>query len=375
MPSLRVRLVNAALGQEFVLEIKMSNVWSNQVCTLADAYKERAALQYVVSGLFPLPSLSIVYGAPGTLKSLLLADMAICVASGNAWLPPASSSDGCEAFNVLQTSTLWIDLDNGKRRTDERVEALGKAYDLSTDIPFYYISMPSPWLNVSKSTSTDNLVGLIKDLNTKLIVIDNLGVIRGKTDENSAEMTDIMSTLRNLTEKLETAIVLIHHQRKSSGVAARAGDALRGHSSIEAAIDLALLVERDEGSALINLRSTKTRGADIPLFGAQFVYSHKPGTTELATACFYGWTVEDLISDAAVEREIIEVVAQHQSINKGSLINVVKKALPKVSVIRIRAVIDRLHIQHQLDMLTGADNAKCYSIPNNSITAIINALV
>ncbi|PIP35489.1 MAG: hypothetical protein COX20_11090, partial [Desulfobacterales bacterium CG23_combo_of_CG06-09_8_20_14_all_52_9] len=95
MPSLRVRLVNAALGQEFVLEIKMSNVWSNQVCTLADAYKERPVLQYVVSGLFPLPSLSIVYGAPGTLKSLLLADMAICVASGNAWLPPASSSDGC----------------------------------------------------------------------------------------------------------------------------------------------------------------------------------------------------------------------------------------------------------------------------------------
>jgi hypothetical protein len=50
--------------------------------------QDPSPLIYVVEGLFPLPSLSIVYGAPGTIKSLLMADLAICAAAGLPWLPP-----------------------------------------------------------------------------------------------------------------------------------------------------------------------------------------------------------------------------------------------------------------------------------------------
>src|SRR2546428_10824599 len=82
--------------------------------TLADAYQPRPPLIYVVEGLFPLPSLSIVYGAPGTIKSLLLADLAICVASGLPWLPPLPHAFG-RARRAHQVGGLRCGFDNGPR--------------------------------------------------------------------------------------------------------------------------------------------------------------------------------------------------------------------------------------------------------------------
>lgn len=60
--------------------------------SLADAYRPRPPLYYLVDGLLPAPSLSIVYGGPGSLKSMLLADLCVCVASGQPWLQPIHST-------------------------------------------------------------------------------------------------------------------------------------------------------------------------------------------------------------------------------------------------------------------------------------------
>jgi AAA domain len=94
---------NPALGAFAASEATASHGWP--VHTLADAYRPRPPLRYVVDGLFPLPSLSIVYGAPGTLKSLLLADMGVCVAAGLPWLPAIPNVCGM-ARSTVQTPVL-----------------------------------------------------------------------------------------------------------------------------------------------------------------------------------------------------------------------------------------------------------------------------
>jgi RecA-family ATPase len=76
-------------------------------------------------------------------------------------------------------------------------------------------------------------------------VIDNLGTASGGADENSAQMIGVMAGLRQIAEEGELAVLVIHHKSKGDGV--RADDSLRGHSSIESAVDLALVVEREEG--------------------------------------------------------------------------------------------------------------------------------
>jgi hypothetical protein len=107
-----------------------------RVYTLADAYTPRPCLRYVVEGLCPLPSVSIMYGAPGSLKSFLLADLAVCVAGGLPWLPTLPGARGA-AKPTLQAPALWCDFDNGPRITHERFEALGRARTLAVTAPLF----------------------------------------------------------------------------------------------------------------------------------------------------------------------------------------------------------------------------------------------
>ncbi len=111
--------------------------------------------------------------------------------------------------------------------------------------PLYYVSMPVPWLDASDPLQVDLLVARLDKLAARLLVVDNLGTVLGEADENSAEMARVMSNFRRLAEHTGAAVVILHHQRKGNGFKGRAGDTLRGHSSIEAALDLALLIQRE----------------------------------------------------------------------------------------------------------------------------------
>ena len=97
------------------------------------------------------------------------------------------------------------------------------------------------------------------------------------------------------------------------GTGGRAGDALRGHSSIEAALDLALLVEREDRSETGTVKATKARGADVSPFTFYFTYD-RDEAGELRAVRFFGIETDDADSDKAIDRAIIETVtAAHAS--------------------------------------------------------------
>lgn len=305
--------------------------------TLADAYAERAPLRYLVDGLLPCPSLSIVYGGPGSLKSMLLADLAVAIVAGAKWLEPlpTSTSEPGVTFVTSQAAVLWVDFDNGIRRTDERIEAFARARQLAPDAPLHYVSMPQPWLDASKATMMVELAELIAALGAKLIIIDNLGLITGDTEENSGEMAQVMGNLRWLCEETVSAVIVVHHQRKSSGAndkGIRKGEMLRGHSSIEAALDLALLVERKEGEDAVAVIPTKVRGfKEYNIFGAHFTYDHRPGTKDLALGRFYSLAVTSK-EEREVEaiQESIRAVLRGGSVNTTNLVSAVRDKLAAI---------------------------------------------
>lgn len=317
--------------------------------TLADAYQPRPPLHYVVQDLIPAPSLSVVYGGPGSLKSMLLADLATCVASGMRWLEPLPGGKGA-SFVVNAAPVLWIDFDNGVRRTDERTEAFARARNLPADAPLTYVSMPTPWLDASNLQMMTDLAKLITYLGAKLIIIDNLGLVTGDAEENSAGMAQVMGHLRWLCEETESAVIVVHHQRKSGGQSdkgIRKGETLRGHSSIEAALDLALLVERKEGADTVVIIPTKVRGYRVHDFiGAMFTYTHRDGTTDLESARFFA---EEALS--ADERERLTIHANVKSILRaqgpmaqGDLVTEIRDTLARINdrspgVNRVRGLI------------------------------------
>lgn len=254
-------------------------VW--QFRNLTHAQQPREPTRYVLDKFLASHTLNIVFGAPGSLKSMIVLDAALSIAGGSEWL-----QGGNGGFAVEQSPVLWVDLDNGERRTDERVDAISKGKQTPADSPFYYLSMPNPPLIATDIESMAMLRDAIEESGAGTVVIDNLGLVTGPTEENSAAMGQVMANFRWLSENTGAAIILIHHQRKGGAGAGRSGDGLRGHSSIEAAIDLALHVTRDEDSGQIAIKSTKTRGVDVPTIAASFYYEHVPGTNDLQRAWF-----------------------------------------------------------------------------------------
>lgn len=260
--------------------------------TAADALQPHPPLQYLVDQMLPLGALGIVYGGPGSLKSMVLADLAVCVAGGIRWLDPLDTDMGQPGVSLAttQAKVLWIDLDNGARRTDIRIGAMLRGHGLDQNTPIHYVSMPVPALDASNASIMSNLTKMVIRQEYQLILIDNLGLITGDVEENSAKMAHVMGRLRRLTEDTGATVLLIHHQRKSSGgnEGARKGETLRGHSSIEAALDLALLIERKPGEDAVAIIPTKVRDYMAhDIIGAHFTWEHAEEGRDLWSARFY----------------------------------------------------------------------------------------
>ena len=306
-----------------------------KVFSLEDAYAERPKRRYILEGLLPYPSLSIVFGGPGSLKSMLLADMCMCVAVGKRWLEPLPSDKRAGVtFATNAVPILWIDFDNGTELSHGRFEAVGKAHEIpASHANVRYVSMPRPWLDASKPAMITELAEVITRHGSRLVIIDNLGLITGDTEENSAKMAQVMGNLRWLCEAAQCAIIIIHHHRKSAGATdkgVRKGESLRGHSSIEAALDLALLVERKEGSDSVAVFATKVRGyTDFTSFGARFTYEHKEGTKDLASARFFAEQAMS-IEEATILKignTIKNVLIADGALNTGDIVSEVRDQL------------------------------------------------
>lgn len=266
--------------------------------TLKDAYSPRSPLVYVVEGVLTAASVNIVFGDSGSLKSMLMADLCAAVVGGQTWLKEISGSGG---LRTKAGPVMWIDFDNGSRRTHERFGAFGRARRIPETAPILYYSMPQPTLEAAKSEHMGQLYRRITENRVQLLIVDNLSLVSGAIDENSRDMAQVIAGFRWLAEYTQVAAVIIHHQNKPSGIGRKTGDLLRGHSSIKAGVDVALYVAREgEAETVTNdvfVTAPKARDAEIAPFAARFNYTQTP-RKELETAWFVGIDWKDAKSRA-----------------------------------------------------------------------------
>lgn len=342
----------------------LSNLnWAQYKQTLVDAYKPRPPIQYVLPGVFALPSLNFVYGSPGCLKSFLIADLSMCVVTGKPWLESVQSQQTqliptkmrIKPFPVLQGRVTWIDQDNGGNRTANRFEALGKAYGASPTANLEYYSMPQPLLDASKTGHIIDLIALTSG--SKMIVIDNLATISGGRDENSSEMMGVMSNLRLLSERTGAVVIIIHHSRKETSYKGKQGDNLRGFSGIRGAIDTGLYVGREPASDSVTITAEKARDMSIPTFGALFTYTHKGNCNDLETARFFGEETVKGNTTADIQNEIIEVLTiVGKPLSQAQVTKIVNTNLG-VGINKIRGILSSMG-------MTGIIKMKAKSIGN-----------
>ena len=200
---------------------------------------------YLVKDLLPTPGLVVVWGPPKCGKSFWMFDAAMHIALGQEY----------RGRRVQQGPVVYLALEGGVGFT-HRVEAFRCRHSVK-DAPFYLITDRTDLVN-----DHGQLIDAIKAQSSErpvLVVIDTLNRSLAGSENNDKDMAAYIRAADVIREAFTCTVAIIHH----SGVA---GGRPRGHSSLTAAADAQLAVERDdEGIIRVKVEYLKDgqEGAEI----------------------------------------------------------------------------------------------------------------
>lgn len=316
---------------------------------------------YLMEGVFQRPSLNFVFSGPKSLKSLLMQYACVGIGAGLTVFEGVGGSGG---FKTTRAKCLWLDLENGRARVQERFAALGKGRGLKAgDVWLDFVTMPEPWPDLSSPDTLGLLGKAIEESRAGMVVLDHFSTAIGEIDENSVQVSAVMKNLRGITEFFNVCFVVIHHSVKnSSRFGMSSAESLRGHGSLLANLDLALYIERNPPtSPKVLVKPVAVRGAPFDSFSAEFAFEHKPdGFKTLDTARFFGVEVESLAGQ--VEEAIIAALEAEGELNQTALRSAVAEEVTGAGDPLIRKSIVRLEKTGRLIVEKGRQNAKIYRL-------------
>ena len=205
----------------------------------------------LVEGLIAVGDIAVFYGAAKTGKSFLTVDLALSLSNGDVWFDRSTRH-----AKVLY----WAGEDfKGliARRTACMCKKGGRGVFSICDDP----------LSLTHSQATDSLDVLANILRYQLapsrveepnkyeslppvLIIDTWAMLTASMDENSGkDMSAAMAALRQLQTRVFNLTIIIHHGGKDGS------RGMRGHSSLLAAVDVAIEVDRSSSRGQDRRRS------------------------------------------------------------------------------------------------------------------------
>lgn len=185
-------------------------------------------LRWLVRGVLPAQGLACMYGASGSGKSFLALDLCAAVAEGDPWF----------GRRVSATRVVYLALE-GEFGFRQRLHAwqLHQGRDVPAGLRFvmqpFDLRSPEDLAELADAVTASGGAG-------GLLIIDTLNRAAVGADENNGrDMGEIIDAAKLLQTQLGGAVLLIHHSGKDQT------KGLRGHSSLNAALDAALEVRRD----------------------------------------------------------------------------------------------------------------------------------
>lgn len=199
--------------------------------------------QPLIDGILTCDTIAALYGPPGVGKSFVKTDWALSVATGTWWL----------GHQVHQGPVIYIAAE-GQAGLGQRKRAWEKAHNVQVNgHPIYWEPMP---VNLRDPEWVEGLALLAAEIRPVLIVIDTLARCMPGGDENSSrDMGAIVEAADRLRLASHATILFGHHTPKET-------DTLRGHSSLEGAVETVISAARD--GQTITLKSKKQK--DLPDF-------------------------------------------------------------------------------------------------------------
>jgi putative DNA primase/helicase len=209
-----------------------------KLLTAADLAK-LPPLQWRVRGVLPVSGLAAVFGPSGAGKSFLVIDMALSIARGNDWF----------GHRVKPYAVTYCALE-GEAGIAGRVAAYLKQHGDAGDRMRYLVQR----FNLLEADDVSGLASAIRAAEGEggVVILDTLNRAAPGSDENdSKDMNAIITAAKALQTAVGGLVVLVHHAGKDKS------RGLRGHSSLHAALDAAIEVDRDNGRREWKLHKAK----------------------------------------------------------------------------------------------------------------------
>jgi hypothetical protein len=206
-------------------------------------------LAWTIPDLFVRPSVNFLVGEPGSKKTFLATDLAVCIAMGKPWL----------GHPVNQSSVIFIDEETGLYQLWGRFAASLRAHAAPWGTPLRTISLGG--FDLRDPQDAERLTHRVLNFQARFVVIDALAnLMRGAGDGNIATVQPVLFQLRRLSEITEAAILILHHTNK--------GGDFRGTSAIAATADLMLQVRSAPADSYLEVSTLKARFYAPPPFAA-----------------------------------------------------------------------------------------------------------
>ena len=181
--------------------------------------------EWLIKGLVPKRGLGVVFGPSQSGKSFLLLDMLAAIGRGAPWF----------GHRVKQAHVTYVMLE-GEAGLRNRVVALERQHE--REIPPGFRALVQHF-DLSDPVQVEALGELLPK--GGVTAIDTLNRSAPGLDENAAQdMGKIIGGMKRLQELTEGLVICVHHTGKD------ATKGMRGHSSLHAALDMAIEVGRGD---------------------------------------------------------------------------------------------------------------------------------
>lgn len=189
-----------------------------------------------VKGVLPDTGLGAIFGASGSAKTFFSIDLGVSVALGRNWF----------GHKVGQVPVTYVVLEGGSG-LQKRLQAWEA--ENAAQVPPDFRMVVQPFHLMSDADVNELAAVLPKG---GLLIIDTLNRAAPTADENSsADMGKILEAMKRLQEVTQGLVIVVHHTGKDTS------RGLRGHSSLHAALDAAIEVERTENGRSWKLAKSK----------------------------------------------------------------------------------------------------------------------
>jgi hypothetical protein len=194
------------------------------------------SMEWRVKGVFPSMGFGAVYGPSGSGKSFLVLDMAAAIAMGKSWFGKKTKA----------ASVVYVALE-GEAGLKNRLAAWEKNRRQPAPPDLRVVIQP---FKLGERRDVKDLAAVIPK--GAVTIIDTLNRAAPTSDENSSkDMGEILESVKDLCERTNGLVILVHHTGKEVGKGAR------GHSSFFAALDGAIEVTRTTLGRAWNVAKSK----------------------------------------------------------------------------------------------------------------------